>query len=60
MMSIGLEVIRQGGPEAVASKLQTVEGSIPVVINAVGYGDLAVVVLSASWRRACGIALGEE
>jgi len=33
-MSIGLEVIRQGGPEAVASKLQTVEGSIPVVINA--------------------------
>jgi len=45
VISIGLEVIRQGGPEAVASKLQSVEGSIPVVINAAGYGDLAVVVL---------------
>ena len=32
-MSIGLEVIRQGGPEAVASKLQTVEGSIPLLIR---------------------------
>src|SRR5947209_1989061 len=45
VMSIGLELIRQGGPEAVATKLQTVEGGIPVVINAAGYGDLAVVVL---------------
>jgi len=33
VMSIGLEVIRQGGPEAVASKLQTVEGSIPLLIR---------------------------
>ncbi len=54
VMSIGLEVIRQGGPEAVASKLQTVEGSIPVVINAAGYGDLAVVVLGLLRAEAAG------
>lgn len=54
VMSIGLEVIRQGGPEAVASKLQTVEGSIPVVINAAGYGDLAVVVLGLLRAEAVG------
>jgi uncharacterized protein YgbK (DUF1537 family) len=54
VMSIGLEVIRQGGPEAVASKLQTVEGSIPVVINAIGYGDLAVVVLGLLRAEAAG------
>ena len=54
VMSIGLEVMRQGGPEAVASKLQTVEGSIPVVINAAGYGDLAVVVLGLLWAEAAG------
>lgn len=53
-MSIGLEVIRQGGPGAVASKLQTVEGSIPVVINAAGYGDLAVVVLGLLRAEAVG------
>ncbi len=54
VMSIGLQVIRQGGPEAVASKLQTVEGSIPVVINAAGYGDLAVVVLGLLRAEAAG------
>src|SRR5439155_16026357 len=54
VMSIGLEVIRQGGPEAVASKLQTIEGSIPVVINAAGYGDLVVVVLGLLQAEAAG------
>jgi uncharacterized protein YgbK (DUF1537 family) len=54
VMSVGLEVIRQGGPEAVASKLQTVEGSIPVVINAAGYGDLAVVALGLLRAEAAG------
>ncbi len=54
VMSIGLEIIRQGGPEAVASKLQTIEGSIPVVINAAGYGDLAVVVLGLLRAEAAG------
>src|SRR3984893_16227564 len=54
VMSIGLDVIRQGGPEAVASKLQTVEGSIPVIINAAGYGDLAVVVLGLLRAEAAG------
>jgi uncharacterized protein YgbK (DUF1537 family) len=54
VMSIGLELIRQGGPEAVAAKLQTVEGGIPVVINAAGYGDLAVVVLGLLRAEAAG------
>src|SRR5437588_6445152 len=54
VMSIGMEIIRQGGPEAVASKLQTIEGSMPVVINAAGYGDLAVVVLGLLRAEAAG------
>ncbi|HEX6554794.1 MAG TPA: four-carbon acid sugar kinase family protein [Ktedonobacteraceae bacterium] len=54
VMSIGLELIRGGGPEAVATKLQTVEGGIPVVINAAGYGDLAVVVLGLLRAEAAG------
>ncbi|HEX4207353.1 MAG TPA: four-carbon acid sugar kinase family protein [Ktedonobacteraceae bacterium] len=45
VLSIGLERIRQGGPEEVAAKLMTVEGNQPIIINAAGYGDLAVVVL---------------
>ena len=51
---IGLELIRQGGPEAVATKLQTVAGGMPVVINAAGYGDLAVVVLGLLRAEAAG------
>lgn len=45
VVSVGLELIRQGGPEAVAATLKAVEGGTPVVVNAAGYGDLAVVVL---------------
>src|SRR5690349_19543625 len=45
VVSIGLELIRQGGPAAIAARLKAVEGGRPVVINAVGYGDLAAVVL---------------
>ncbi len=54
VISIGLELIRQGGPEAVATKLQTVAGGMPVVINATGYGDLAVVVLGLLRAEAAG------
>ncbi|OLB46330.1 MAG: hypothetical protein AUH05_01640 [Ktedonobacter sp. 13_2_20CM_53_11] len=54
VVSIGLELIRRGGPEAVTAKLQTVEGGIPVVINAAGYGDLAVVVLGLLQAEAAG------
>src|SRR5436305_1865312 len=54
VMSIGLKLIRQGGPEAVAAKLQTVEGGIPVVISAAGYGDLAVIVLGLLRAEAAG------
>jgi uncharacterized protein YgbK (DUF1537 family) len=54
VMSIELELIRHGGPDAVAAKLQTVQGGTPVVINAVGYGDLAVVVLGLLQAEAVG------
>jgi len=54
VVSIGLELIRQGGPEAVATRLQLVKGGIPVVINAAGYGDLAVVVLGLLRAEAAG------
>ncbi len=45
VMSISLELIRRGGPDEVAARLQTATGGVPVVVNAAGYGDLAVVVL---------------
>jgi uncharacterized protein YgbK (DUF1537 family) len=54
VMSIGLELIRRGGPEAVAAALQTVQDGTPVVINAAGYGDLAVVVLGLLQAEAAG------
>lgn len=54
VVSIGLELIRQGGPDEVAAKLQTVEGDIPVVINAASYGDLAVVILGLLQAEAVG------
>src|SRR5438876_2400963 len=54
VVSIGLELIRQGGPGAVATKLKMVEGDTPVVINAAGYGDLAAVVLGLLWAEAAG------
>jgi uncharacterized protein YgbK (DUF1537 family) len=52
--SIGLELIRQGGPDAVATELKGVMGGSPVVINAAGYGDLAVVVLGLLRAEAAG------
>jgi len=54
VLSIGLELIRQGGPDAVAARLQMVAGGMPVVINAAGYGDLAVVVLGLLRAEAAG------
>ena len=40
VVSIGLDLIRQGGAQAVAEKLQQVTDGAPVIINAAGYGDL--------------------
>jgi uncharacterized protein YgbK (DUF1537 family) len=54
VVSIGLELIRLGGPDAVAAKLKAVKGGLPVVINAAGYGDLAVVVLGLLRAEAVG------
>jgi uncharacterized protein YgbK (DUF1537 family) len=54
VVSIELEVIRTGGPDAVATRLEAVEGGMPVVINAAGYGDLAVVVLGLLRAEAAG------
>lgn len=44
VISIGLEMIREGGAQAVAEKLRSVEGGVPVIINAASYGDLAAVM----------------
>jgi uncharacterized protein YgbK (DUF1537 family) len=45
VISLSLQLIREGGPEAVAARLRTVIGGLPIVVNAVSYGDLATVVL---------------
>jgi uncharacterized protein YgbK (DUF1537 family) len=42
---LDLHLIRAGGPHAVAQHLQTIDNGRPVIVNAVGYGDLAVAVL---------------
>ena len=54
VMSIGLELIRQGGVQAVAERLQQAEHGVPIIINAAGYGDLAVVVLAVLQAEAQG------
>jgi uncharacterized protein YgbK (DUF1537 family) len=54
VVSLDLNLIRQGGPEAVAARLRTVTGGSPIVVNAVGYGDLAVVVLGVLQAEAEG------
>ncbi len=54
VVSLDLNLIRQGGPEAVAARLRTVTGGLPIVVNAVGYGDLAVVVLGVLQAEAEG------
>jgi uncharacterized protein YgbK (DUF1537 family) len=54
VISIGLDLIRRGGPDAVAPVLQKVTDGTPVVINAAGYGDLAVVVLGLLQAEAAG------
>ncbi len=43
--SLSLELIRRGGPAEIAAKLEKIKDGLPVVVNAAGYGDLAVVVL---------------
>jgi uncharacterized protein YgbK (DUF1537 family) len=54
VVSLDLKLIREGGPEAVAARLRTVTGGVPVVVNAAGYGDLAVVVLGVLQAEAEG------
>ena len=54
VVSIGIDLIRQGGAQAVAERLQHVTGDTPIIINAAGYGDLAVVVLGLLQAEATG------
>ncbi|MBA2391298.1 MAG: hypothetical protein H0V70_00965 [Ktedonobacteraceae bacterium] len=54
VVSIGLELIRQGGAQAVAERLQHVTDGTPIIINAASYGDLAVVVLGLLQAEARG------
>ncbi len=58
VVSLDLALIRNGGPEAVAQRLKTVTGGVPVVVNAVSYGDLAVVVLGLLYAEAEGKRFG--
>ena len=54
VVSIDLDLIRRGGAQAVAERLQQVTGDVPIIINAAGYGDLAVVVLGLLQAEAAG------
>ena len=54
VLSLSLELIRSGGPDAVARALMDARGGVPVVVNAAGYGDLAVVVLGVLRAEAAG------
>lgn len=52
--TLDLELIRAGGPDAVAERLSHAEGGQPIVVNAASYGDLAVVVLGVLRAEAAG------
>src|SRR5579859_480112 len=54
VISLDLKLIREGCSEAVAARLRAVKGGLPIVVNAVGYGDLAVVVLGVLQAEAEG------
>lgn len=45
VVSLSLDLIRGGGPGAVADRLAGVSGGVPVIVNAAAYEDLEVVVL---------------
>lgn len=44
VVSLSLETIRQGGPDAVANRLKPLKNASVVVVNAISLRDLAVVV----------------
>ena len=46
--SLSLDLIRRGGPDAIAEALRGVEGGRPVVVNAASDRDLEVVVMGLS------------
>ena len=52
--SVGLDDIREGGPERVASILDGLEDGRPVVVNATSHEDLAVFVLGLLAAEARG------
>jgi uncharacterized protein YgbK (DUF1537 family) len=45
VLSISLELLREGGPEAAADILDRASGGLPVIANAACYEDLAVLAL---------------
>ena len=51
--SVPLAVVRQG-PDAVSDRLMRATGSVPVVVNAAGYGDLTAFVLGLLRAEAQG------
>lgn len=51
--SIPLNVVREG-PEAVCKRLLEIDGGVPIVVNAAGYGDLTAFVLGLLQAEAQG------
>jgi uncharacterized protein YgbK (DUF1537 family) len=54
VVSLPLAEIRAGGPDRIATILETVEGGRPVVVNAAAYADLSVVALGLLRAEAAG------
>ncbi len=54
VISIPLETIREGGPEAVTRLLMQVSGLTPVIVNAAGYDDLDIVSLGIADAEKAG------
>jgi len=53
--SVSLQLIREGGPEAVADLLSTISGGRPVIINSATYSDLRVAVLGMLQAESAGV-----
>ena len=54
VLSISLDTLRGGGPEAVTRFLQEVEGNRVIIVNAVDYRDLEVFVSGLQKAQAAG------
>jgi uncharacterized protein YgbK (DUF1537 family) len=62
--SISLDLLREGGPEAIAETLSSASGGVPIIVNAACYEDLEVLSLgvqeveSRGWKFVYRCAAG--